>query len=239
MQEVQQAVGLTVLRTVFGNSRQDALRVTAKHSELDQIGRVEQHVGSHLERIYPFDFGTAHIRPVGYCLPRCEGTLVEIPHDASQKAVVTGRYAVVVVKGDAHNGVYENPEFAGVRNLVKQPRIQGMDSFDEQDGAFFQTETLALQFPQAGHEIVLRHFHFLPGDEPEDIRLEIFVINSLEIVKVEGAVRQTRSVETVHEIVISGEGDWMKSASHQLDAESAAEGALAAACGTRYQHNSH
>ena len=119
MQEIQQTEGLAVLRAVLRNSCQDALRVAAQDGELDQIGRIEQHIGIFLERIYPFHFGTTHVRPVGNCFPCGERPLVEIPHNASEQAVVTGRNAVVVIQGYAHYGVDEYSELSCIRDFVK------------------------------------------------------------------------------------------------------------------------
>ena len=69
MQELQQPVGLCIFRAVLRNRPENALGVVSHHGELDEIGRIEEHVGIFLIRINPFHLGLADIRPVGDGLP--------------------------------------------------------------------------------------------------------------------------------------------------------------------------
>ena len=161
MQEFQQPVRLAVLRTVLRHGGEDPLGVGAQHSELHEVCRVEQHVGVFLERIYPLDLGPAHIRPVGDRFSGREGTLEVVPHDPSQQAVVACRDAVVAVQRDGSYCVYEYPEFLLVRDLLGQPRIQSVQTFDQQHGPFAQLEVLAVELSAAGHEIIFRNLYFL------------------------------------------------------------------------------
>ena len=111
----------------------------------------------------------------------------------------------MVVERYARDGVYENAEFYIVLNLVEQHRVQGVDSFNEKDGARFEPELLSVELAESRNKVVLRDFHFLAPDESEYVFLEISVVHGLEIVEVEGTVGKFRGIETVHEIVVRGE----------------------------------
>ena len=58
------------------------------------------------------------------------------------------------------------------------------------------------------------------------------MVYRVEIIEVKITVRKTRSVKTVDEIVVSREGDRTYSACLELDAQTFAEGRLAAAART-------
>ena len=85
--------------------------MAAQHCKFYQVSRVEKHVGVFLVRVNPFHLRPAHIGPVGYGLACAERTLVEIPYNAAQEPVVAGWDAVVVVQGDAGDGIDEDFEF--------------------------------------------------------------------------------------------------------------------------------
>ena len=55
MEEIQQSVGLAVLRTVLGDCCEYPFGVGPEDSEFNKVGRIEKDVGIFLERIYPPD----------------------------------------------------------------------------------------------------------------------------------------------------------------------------------------
>ena len=110
MDEFQQPVGLGIFRTVLGYAGEYGLGMIAEHCEFHQIGRVEHYVRIFLIRVYPFIFGGTHLRPLTDGLAGSERAVVVVADDASQQTVVTRRDAVVIVKGDAREGGYEDAE---------------------------------------------------------------------------------------------------------------------------------
>ncbi len=142
----------------------------------------------------------------------------------------------MVVDGDAGDGVDEDAELAGVRNLVGQARVQGVDSFDQEHRVGFEFQGLAVVLSDSCHEVVFRHLYGLSGEEPEYVLLKGDMIDGVEIVEIVVAVGQLRGVETVHEIVVGGEGNRVQAAGLELDAEPLAECGLPAACGARDEH---
>ena len=66
--------------------------------KLHKVCRVEEHISTLLIRIYPLDLGTAHVRPVHDGLAGRERSLVEVTDNSSEKTVVAGRDAVMVIK---------------------------------------------------------------------------------------------------------------------------------------------
>ena len=119
-------------------------------------------MNGHLEK--PLDFKKLSKTLTEWLLGR-ERTFVEVAHDAAQQAVVAGRYAVVVVQRVAGDGIDENLELLGIGNVVKQFRVQCVQAFDEQHGAFFQFKALAVIFANARNEIIFRYFHGLSGNQ--------------------------------------------------------------------------
>ena len=208
----------------------------AQHGELHQIGRVEQHIGVFLERIYPLDLGPAHIRPVGDRFPGREGTLEVVPHDPSQQAVVACRDTVVAVQRDGGDGVYEYPEFFLLRHLVREAWVQGVKSLDQQHRPFAKPEVLAVELPAACDEVIFRNLNLLAVKEFDKVFLEIFMIHGVEIVEVVASVRQFWRVHPVDEVVVRGERDRVQAARLQLDAEPLADRAFSAAARPGDQH---
>ena len=80
-----------------------------------------------------------------------------------------------------------------------------MDSFYEQHHSRLQLQLLAVEFSESCHEIIFRHLDSFPCKQLQDIALKIVMVYRIEIVKVKLSVRKTRSVKTVHEIVICRE----------------------------------
>ena len=165
MQEFHEPVRLAVLRTILRHRRQNPLGMASQHRELHQICGIEQYVRILLVRIDPFHLRAADIGPVRDGLPGRERTFVEVAHDAAQQAVVAGRYAVVVVQRVAGDGIDENLELLGIGNIVQQFRVQCVQAFDEQHGAFFQSKALAVIFTYARNEVIFRYFHGLSGNQ--------------------------------------------------------------------------
>ena len=236
---MQQAVGFAVLRAILGYGRENAFGMVAQHRELHEIGGIEQHVGVFLEGIYPLDLGAAHVRPVGYRLPCAVGPHLGVAHNAAQQPVVARGDAVVVVKGDADDGVNENPELVAFGNLVGQHGIEGVNALHEKQGTFAELEPLPVELPHTGHEIVFGNLDFLAGEQLEHVALQIFVVDRVEVVEIITAVRQFRSVQPVYEIVVGGEGHRMQPAGLELHAQALAESALAAARRSGDQHHPH
>ena len=102
--ELQQPVGLAVLRTVLGNRCQDDLGMGPQHGELDVEGRVEHDVSRLLIGEDPLVLGGAHVLPLADGLLGGVGPLVVVADDAPQQAVVAGGYPVVVVERHAGQG---------------------------------------------------------------------------------------------------------------------------------------
>ena len=70
--------------------------------------------------------------------------VVEVADDAAQQAVVRGGNPVVVVQRDGGQGRYINLVFAGGGNLWCQFRVQGMDSFQDEDGMLVDAQLVSL-----------------------------------------------------------------------------------------------
>ncbi len=77
----------------------------------------------------------------------------------------------MVVEGYARYCVYEDAELAGVRNLVGQARVQGVDAFDQEHRVGFEPEGLAVVLADSRDEVVFRHLYGLAGEEFEDVLL--------------------------------------------------------------------
>ena len=101
MDEMQKPMRFRVGRTILRNTGKDSLGVVAHDGELQQIGRVEHHVGILLEWIHPLLLGGEDVGPLLDGLTGREGTLVVITNDAAQQTVVAGRNDVVVVQRSA------------------------------------------------------------------------------------------------------------------------------------------
>ena len=104
-----------------------------------------------------------------------------------------------------------------------------MDTFDQKNHARLELQFLSVELTESCNEIIFRHFHSLTGKQFQDITLEVFVVDCVKIIEIEGSVRKERSVETVHKIVVSRERDRLESAGLELDAETLAECRLSAA----------
>ena len=80
-----------------------------------------------------------------------------------------------------------------------------MDSFNQKDRSRLELELLAIELTKTCNKVILRHIHSLPRKKFQNVTLKIFMVNCLEIVEVELSVRKTRSIQTVHEIVVGRE----------------------------------
>ena len=80
-----------------------------------------------------------------------------------------------------------------------------MDSLNQKNRARLELEFLAIELTKTCNKVILRHIHSLPRKKFQHITLKIFMVHCLEIVEVKLSVRKTRSIETVHEIVVGRE----------------------------------
>ena len=179
---------LAVLRTVLWDCPENLFRVGAKDGELHEVSGVEQHIGVFLKRIDPLHLGAAHVRPIADGLLRAECAFVVVADDSAEEAVVAGRDAVVVVNGDAGDGVDEDAELAICRNLVGQTRVKGVDSLNEEHRVRFELQGLAVVLADSSHEVVFWHLHRLAGEKPEDVLLEGYMIDGVEVIEVVVAI---------------------------------------------------
>ena len=193
MQELQESCCFGVFGAVLRDCREESFGFRAEGGEFDEVGRVEQHVGFFLERVDPFDFGSPDVRPVGDGFADAEGSLEVVAHDSPEEAVVACRDAVVAVQGDGGDCVDEYLVFLLLGDLVREARIEGVDAFQQHDGAFSQFLFLSVVFFLAGHEVVLRDIHFFAAEELQEVALEVSVVDCLEVVEVVGAVGERNS----------------------------------------------
>ena len=161
MQKAKQTVRLGVFGAVVRHRGQNALSMVAHHRKLKQISRIEHHIGIFLIGVNPFLLSGTHTGPLADGLPRRERTFIIVAHDAAQQAVVVGRDDVVVVQSGAGQGGDEDAELARFRNLFRQHGVQGMDTFEQQNRAFLQLQTLSIVLAHTRNEIILRHFDFI------------------------------------------------------------------------------
>ena len=94
----------------------------------------------------------------------------------------------MVVNGDAGDGVDEDAEFARCRHLVGQTRVKGVDSLNEEHRVRFELQGLAVVLADSSHEVVFWHLHRLAGEKPEDVLLEGYMIDGVEVIEVVVAI---------------------------------------------------
>ena len=103
-----------------------------------------------------------------------------------------------------------------------------MDSFNDEDRPRLQLQFPSVEFAESCNEIIFRNINGLAIEKLHHIALQISVVHSLEVVKVELSVRESRSVKTVDELVISRKGYGTDTAGLELYAQPLAECRLAA-----------
>ena len=119
----------------------------AQHGKLDVEGRVEHHVGSLLIGEYPLVFGLTHILPLRDGLLGGKGAFVVVADDAAQQTVVANGNPVVVIQRDTGQRRGVDLVFHGIRNILRQQRVQSMDTFYDKYGVASQLQLLAVGPP--------------------------------------------------------------------------------------------
>ena len=161
MDELQQAVGFCVFRTVLGYAGEYQFGVDAQHGELDVQGRVEHHVGRLLIGEYPLFLSLADVLPLADGLLCGESTFVVVADDAAQQPVVACRYPVVVVERDAGQRRDIDLVFQRVVYLLRQQGVQGVDALDDEHRVARQPQAFTVEFALAGDEVILWHLYRL------------------------------------------------------------------------------
>ncbi len=87
-EKLQQAVGLTVLGTVVGNTTENLESVVFHHPELKYKRRVECRVGIFLKRKNPLLLAALHARPAAYGLDGRRSAIFVVAYYAAQQTVV-------------------------------------------------------------------------------------------------------------------------------------------------------
>ena len=64
--------------TILRDGHQNPFSVGTEYCEFQDIGGIEEYIGIFLERIDPFDLGSADVRPVGDGFLSGESSFVEI-----------------------------------------------------------------------------------------------------------------------------------------------------------------
>ena len=80
-----------------------------------------------------------------------------------------------------------------------------MDTLDDEHTVAREVQFLAIIFPFARHEVILRHLHRFTLHQARQMVAQQFIIDSLHIIKVILTIRQLRRVYTIHEIVVGRE----------------------------------
>ena len=80
-----------------------------------------------------------------------------------------------------------------------------MDSFDQEYRSRLQPQFLPIELPQSCNKVILRHIDSFSRHKSEDITLQIFMIYSIKVVKIELAVRKSRSIKPVYKIIVCRE----------------------------------
>ena len=83
--------------------------------------------------------------------------------------------------------------------------VKCMYAFDQQHRPLPQLQFLSVEFPETGDEIELGDLDLLSCEQFEKVLLKIDIVDRLEIVKVEGSVRELRGIQAVYEIVVGRE----------------------------------
>jgi hypothetical protein len=205
MDELQQAMGLAVLRAVARDAGEDGLGIIAQYRELDQVCGIEHHVCILLERKYPFFLRIADVLPLADGLAGRECPFVVVTDDAAQQTVVAGRYPVMVVQGRTRERGDEDAELAVVRDAGGQARVEGVDALDEKDRVLVEMQALAVILPLSCNEIVFRHFYGLSGEEVHHVALQHVVVDRVEIVEIVAPVGKLGCIYPVDEIVVRRE----------------------------------
>ena len=98
MDKFQQSVSFAVFRTVFGDAREDGLRMIAQDGKLYIQCRIEHDIGIFSIRKYPLFLRLTYRRPLGNGFTGRESPFVLISDNTSQQAIVTSRYPVVGIQ---------------------------------------------------------------------------------------------------------------------------------------------
>ena len=77
-----------------------------------------------------------------------------------------------------------------------------MDALNEQDAPRAQPDVLPIVLPQARYKIEFRYRHLLAGKDLHDVRFHEGMVHRVKIIEVEAAVRETRRIGPVHEIIV-------------------------------------
>ena len=132
----------------------------------------------------------------------------------------------MVIQQNRSQGRYINLELAFSRDMWSQFRIQGMNTFQNQNHVFIQSQSLAAHLPDAGIEVESRKFHFFPIQQHLELAIEKVQVKRIERFIIILPILRFRSIHSVHKIIIQRYGVWFQSVSHQLNAQTLAEGSL-------------
>ena len=159
MEELQQAVGIGVLRTVLGHGGEDDLGMGAEDGKLDVEGGVEHDVGGLLIWEDPLVLSLAYVLPLADGLAGGVGSFVIVAHDAAQQSVVAYGYPIVVVEGDAGEGGDVDFVLQMVGDELCELGVKGMDALDDEYAVWGELYFLAVPLSLAGDEIIFWKFY--------------------------------------------------------------------------------
>ena len=90
-----------------------------------------------------------------------ECTFVVVAYDAPQQSVVAHGNPVVVVQRDAGERGDVNLELHRVGNLLREQRVQCVNTLDDKHAVVGQLHLLAIILALASHKVVFGHLHAL------------------------------------------------------------------------------
>ena len=159
VEELQQAVGIGVLRTVLGHGGEDDLGMGAEDGKLDVEGGVEHDVGGLLIWEDPLILSLAYVLPLADGLAGGVGSFVIVAHDAAQQSVVAYGYPIVVVEGDAGEGGDVDFVLQMVRDELCELGVKSMDALDDEYAVGGELYFLAVPLALTCDEIIFWKFY--------------------------------------------------------------------------------
>ena len=237
VEELEDAARLVVFGNRVGNLAQNLFGVGPQHGDFVEERRVEHHVGVLLIGEDVPLLAAAHGGPARERGQRVGAPLRVVAGQTAQKAVVGGGDAREVVHRHGREARDVDAELLLFGNRGRQPRIQSVDAFDDQNRTLVERERGVVPRAAARDEVVARNIDALAAHEPAQMVVEQVEVDGLQRLVVVLPVGVLRGLLAVHEVVVERDEHGVQPQHAELDAQPLGRGGLAARRGAGDQHD--